>query len=85
MRTYVRVRTCVKRSGSIMPLRCSSVDASSISESAPVPVLGTEDMVLHAAAHAGWSGGERLGWLVDVDSVVRAGGIDWDSRRETLT
>ncbi len=48
-----------------------------------VSVLDGVDMVLHTAAHAGWSGGDRLGWLVDVDSVVRWAsarphGLDWD-------
>lgn len=48
-----------------------------------VSVLDGVDMVLHTAGHAGWSGGDRLGWLVDVDSVVRWAsgrplGLDWD-------
>ncbi len=44
-----------------------------------VPVLDRADMLLHTAGHAGWSGGDRLGWLVDVDSVVRSGPVDWDT------
>lgn len=44
-----------------------------------VPVLDRADMLLHTSGHAGWSGGDRLGWLVDVDSVVRSGSIDWDT------
>ena len=49
----------------------------------PVPVLNRVDMLLHTAAHAAWSGGDRLSWFVDVDSVVRwasaaPGGLDWD-------
>ena len=43
-----------------------------------VPVLDWNDMLIHTAGHAGWSGGDRLGWLVDVDSVVRSGQVDWD-------
>ena len=43
-----------------------------------VPVLDWNDMLIHTAGHAGWSGGDRLGWLVDVDSVVRSGHVDWD-------
>lgn len=45
----------------------------------PATVLEWNDMLLHTAAHAGWSGGDRLGWLVDVDSVVRSGSFDWDT------
>ena len=43
-----------------------------------VPTLDWNDMLIHTAGHAGWSGGDRLGWLVDVDSVVRSGQVDWD-------
>lgn len=49
---------------------------------ADVPVLGLEDMVLHTVAHAGWSGGDRLGWLIDTDAVVRSGDVDWDIASE---
>lgn len=54
-----------------------------------VPVLGAEDLVLHTAAHAAWSGGERLGWLVDIDATIfryegaaggAGGGAVWVSR-----
>ena len=46
-------------------------------------VLQREDNLVHVAAHAGWSGGDRLGWLVDVDAVVRSAALDgyeinWD-------
>lgn len=44
-----------------------------------VTTLGWDDMLVHTAAHAGWSGGDRLGWFVDVDSVVRSGSIHWDT------
>ena len=49
-----------------------------------VSVLDGVDMLLHTAGHAGWSGGDCLGWLVDVDSVVRWAsgrpqGLDWDA------
>lgn len=43
-----------------------------------LPVMSLEDMLLHTACHSGWSGGERLGWLVDLDSVIRSGDVDWD-------
>ena len=44
----------------------------------PARVLGWNDMLVHTASHAGWSGGDRLGWLADVDAVVRSGCVDWD-------
>ena len=44
----------------------------------PMRVLDWNDMLVHTAGHAGWSGGDRLRWFVDVDSVAR-GQIDWDT------
>lgn len=44
-----------------------------------IPVFERHDMLIHTAAHAGWSGGDRFGWLVDVDSVIRSHEIDWDA------
>lgn len=45
----------------------------------PIQVLERNDMLIHTAGHAAWSGGDRLGWLLDVDAVVKAGSIDWDT------
>jgi hypothetical protein len=41
-------------------------------------VLDATDMLIHTAGHAAWSGGDRLGWFVDTDAVVRSTEIDWD-------
>jgi hypothetical protein len=43
-----------------------------------IPVLDPHDMVIHTAAHAGWSGGDRLGWLVDVDATIGRVDLDLD-------
>jgi hypothetical protein len=41
-------------------------------------VLDPIDMLIHTAGHAAWSGGDRLGWFVDIDAVTRSNEIDWD-------
>lgn len=59
----------------------SLIDRSISLETAtgPANALDWSDMLVHTAGHAGWSGADRLGWLVDVDSVVRRSPVDWDT------
>jgi Uncharacterised nucleotidyltransferase len=42
-----------------------------------VPTLDPADTLLHVAAHACLSGGYRLAWCVDVQSVAGSAEVDW--------
>jgi hypothetical protein len=42
-----------------------------------LPVLNAEDNLIHVAMHAMIAGGDRLGWLLDLDALVRQDTIDW--------
>ncbi len=72
-------RPQMRRSWSVEPAEDLLGRAVSIAtEVGDIRVLRPSDMLVHTAGHAAWSGGDRLGWVADVDAVVRAGAIDWD-------
>lgn len=43
-----------------------------------VPTLDAEDMLVHLCVHAASAGGQRLGWLRDIQLAARVAGLDWD-------
>jgi len=42
------------------------------------PALDPVDTLVHLATHTALSGGDRLGWFMDVDQTLRTRSPDWD-------